>query len=50
MIGGVGMIGAIGAIRVIRAIGVIGGGWGRRPFEVVLDSLGERSCVQLLSI
>ena len=47
MIGGVGMI---GAIRAIRAIGVIGGGWGRRPFEVVLDSLGERSCVQLLSI
>ena len=40
----------IGAIRAIRAIGVIGGGWGRRPFEVVLDSLGERSCVQLLSI
>ena len=25
----------------IRAIGVIGGGWGRRPFAVVLDSLGK---------
>lgn len=56
-------IGGIGAIRVIGVdwsgleriggVGRIGGcqsDRGRRPFAVVLDSLGKRHCILMLSI